>query len=400
MSEQVHEKFHDAAGAVDVPGLDPRALLTGAKRARRRFQTLRAGTAAAVLAAVATGTVLAWPPSGEDAQPARGDLPATSAALMAVALEHVDPEPDHFEALQLPEQEPGTLGGDARFDAGEGEDGNLLRVMAVPGQSEERCEVSTCDTVETDRGTVTIGWQELQPEEDPGIVFAVLQLEDQYLLAHQGGPGIMRDPRELDLPISVEDMVAIVSDPRFGLTTTQDALDSGANLSDFPRDGEEPPDPNLEVPNLVPWTPQGLALLVEDQVGNVRSAGRSAFREPAGPTGAARGTTAELADGRVVDLLLVEQPDGGSLACPVGWSCVQGNGVTHAWTEGSAAVFLDRGDFVVRAYVTAPGLEVDGVDDFDRVRLQSVVWLIGSPDFGPLLDAQIVHAGAGMPEWR
>ena len=43
------------------------------------------------------------------------------------------------------------------------------------------------------------------------------------------------DPRDLDLPIPVDHLLAIATDPRVDLTTSQAALDAGAGL-DFWRD--------------------------------------------------------------------------------------------------------------------------------------------------------------------
>ena len=87
---------------------------------------------------------------------------------------------------------------------------------------------------------VTLAWQEEEPEEDPGVV---------YLFADQGRrhggastsppPRSPRDPREVDLPVSVEAMVELAQDPRVDLTTTQEAVDAGASL-DFWRGGADP----------------------------------------------------------------------------------------------------------------------------------------------------------------
>lgn len=59
------------------------------------------------------------------------------------------------------------------------------------------------------------------PEEDPGIVVITLQRDGEYESAHLSGPDITKDPRTLDLEAGVDDLVAVLSDPRFGLTTTK-----------------------------------------------------------------------------------------------------------------------------------------------------------------------------------
>ena len=61
-------------------------------------------------------------------------------------------------------------------------------------------------------------------------MFVVQQREDQYALAYQSSQPITADPRQLDLDISVDEMVAIVTDRRFGLTTTEETVRRGDDL--------------------------------------------------------------------------------------------------------------------------------------------------------------------------
>lgn len=159
-------------------------------------------------------------------------VPATDAALMAVALEHVDQEPDYFEVLYREDGRfpKGTLGGDLRFHAGGGDDGGLLRLIVAPGRQQDPCEFGECAEVTTDAGPVTLYWQLEVPEEDPGIVAVELRRKGMSLRVYQSGAKITEDPRELDLEISVDDMVAIVADPRFGLETTPEMVDAGEEL--------------------------------------------------------------------------------------------------------------------------------------------------------------------------
>lgn len=164
-------------------------------------------------------------------------VPATDASLVAVALQHVDVDEPRFDLLYRDDGRytDGTLGGDIRFDYDGESDGDLLRVLASPGEPElDPCELGAdCATQETDAGVVTIAWEEEVPEEDPGFVAVSLQRGSEYLRVLLAGPAITGDPTDLDLAVSVDDLVAIVTDPRFGLRTTQEMVEAGEAL-DFP----------------------------------------------------------------------------------------------------------------------------------------------------------------------
>ncbi len=105
-------------------------------------------------------------------------------------------------------------------------------MAAVPGSfDDQHCgDFYVCDGWKVDRGTLTLVWQLEVEEEDPGVVFAVLQRDGEFARVYESGPTITGDPRGLDLPVSVDEMVEIVEDPRFGLTTTTDAVAAGDHL--------------------------------------------------------------------------------------------------------------------------------------------------------------------------
>jgi hypothetical protein len=50
------------------------------------------------------------------------------------------------------------------------------------------------------------------------------------VFVYQAGPDVTGDPRELDLPISVDDMVALAEDPRVDVTTSAGAVAAGEDL--------------------------------------------------------------------------------------------------------------------------------------------------------------------------
>ena len=75
-----------------------------------------------------------------------------------------------------------------------------------------------CVDLEQDDGhRVVLAWQELEPEEDPGIVYVIDRRDGEDVIAGYSGISITDDPRDLDLGISVEEMTAIVTDGRLSL---------------------------------------------------------------------------------------------------------------------------------------------------------------------------------------
>jgi hypothetical protein len=75
-------------------------------------------------------------------------------------------------------------------------------------------------------------WEAHTPEEDPGVVYVQVAKGDTDVVLFYAGPDITGDPRDLDMPISVEDMLAIAADPRVDVTTSAEAVKAG-NTVDF-----------------------------------------------------------------------------------------------------------------------------------------------------------------------
>lgn len=63
-------------------------------------------------------------------------------------------------------------------------------------------------------GRLLLGWQEEEPEEDPGVVYVIDRRDGEDVVARYTGAVVTGDPRDLDLGISLEEMVAVVSDSR------------------------------------------------------------------------------------------------------------------------------------------------------------------------------------------
>ncbi len=87
-----------------------------------------------------------------------------------------------------------------------------------------------CVQQEYDGREVTIAWQELEPEEDPGILYVIDRREGEDVAVQLSGPSIDGDPRDLDLGIGLGELAAVATDPRLGLTTTQEVVDEGAEV--------------------------------------------------------------------------------------------------------------------------------------------------------------------------
>lgn len=73
-------------------------------------------------------------------------------------------------------------------------------------------------------------WEELEPEEDPGLVHLAMSMAGTDVLFYQSGPSIDTDPRGVDLVVSVHTMMQIADDPRVDLTTSKAAVEAGDRL--------------------------------------------------------------------------------------------------------------------------------------------------------------------------
>ena len=131
----------------------------------------------------------------------------------------------------------GTLGGSGTFVAGPGSQNAAIGVgLSGPGQGMDNtmsdCGAKTNEylagCVETDQGMLM--WEDVAPESDPGVVYVLVNKGDTTALLFYAGPTITGDPRELDMPISTDDLFAIANDPRVDLTTSQEAVDAGSDL--------------------------------------------------------------------------------------------------------------------------------------------------------------------------
>ncbi|GAA4364403.1 chitosanase [Nocardioides caricicola] len=161
----------------------------------------------------------------------------TPQALAYVAAEHVGtPElattatADWFDGF-----DDDAVGADLRYGRTETDYGDSVTVtigtLARPDLTDcDRTEglySQGCD--ETSRGTLR--WNLNDPQEDPGGIFVLVPASDgQTVMVTSHGPRLTTDPREADLPVSVDTAFDIAHDDRVDGTTAQDVVDAGADL--------------------------------------------------------------------------------------------------------------------------------------------------------------------------
>ncbi|KQY57375.1 hypothetical protein ASD66_16695 [Nocardioides sp. Root151] len=227
---------------------------------------------------------------------------ATPEALAAVALEHTGIEPTLVEGST----EDGDIGASIEFDNGHQRLG--VGVKEDPGSGDEPCDDrGTCTTISTDAGDVQLYWEDEEPEEDPGLVIVTFASDEGVNVAYYAGDSITADPRDLDLGVDVDDMVAIVTDERFGTTTTTELTEV-----DVPGWAEEPTE----------RTPQTIAhhLTTVHQTQHRMAA----FEVDAGEYGEGSiGATVELEDGITITGYYVPDAERAKV-CPSGWTCTPG----------------------------------------------------------------------------
>lgn len=180
-------------------------------------------------------------------------VPITDRAIAAIGLEHLPAGTKHRRSMDRGNQYLDAMG--AELDYGE----VSVRVMVEPADPvrEDPCDVSIeCIELKADDGTpMTLGWQALEPEEDPGVVWVWLRRgDDEIRVSVSGSEVTEEDPREQDLGVPAEDLIAAAGDPLLRLRTSPEAVAAGKELDDW--EGGEP-DP--EARDIVPSTDRALA---------------------------------------------------------------------------------------------------------------------------------------------
>lgn len=232
--------------------------------------------------------------SGETSGAEPADVPLTQRGMAAIALDYLPSDYSHVGASYIDRRHPvGFRGADFRYHADGEDDGDLLAVEAWPTRKPQDCgDDARCVALGDDDGDpVYLNWAVVEPEEDPGLVAVWVNHPGVTMLALYAGPDITRDPRTMDLPISVEAMRALVTDDRLRLMTTQEVVDAGRSV---PRWRGSQPDPYSY--QRLPQTDVGQAYALPvawGSLGRWADARRSPVRHRFGP---------DAVGGRVVHL--------------------------------------------------------------------------------------------------
>ncbi len=313
------------------------------------MQLVSVPRALAVLKLVGLGLGVGLTGCGDDGPPAgTGPGPLTSRAVAAVMLDHLPDDTRSRSATYVDEYSPpGLVGADLRYAAGEGDDGDLVRLTVSREQGPKPCAADEARCADLGDGAV-LRWDELVEEEDPGYVAVQARYDGQLVSALVSGPAISADPRELDLEPSVETLVELVGDPRLRLSASAGTLAAGRALADW--DGGEVDPASLEkvanddvtvVTGWIwgygdAWRYVGPSPLTS-KLGEGAIGGRIEVTGDLGP----------LAKGGIVDALAAPQPpawlDGD---CLEGYRCETRQGLTLVWRPAAGD---DPGDaFVLR----------------------------------------------------
>jgi hypothetical protein len=163
---------------------------------------------AAVLAVAGCGT-----PDAEEA------VELTPDGFAEVVADHVDRTWSEGETWDVMTRELGVESPGASFRGG---DGDFLAVAVTPDTDNQfvctdESFFDECVDLTHDGHELVLAWQELEPEEDPGVVYVIERRDDEAVLARYSGASITGDPRELDLGVTVDQMADIVTDGRLTL---------------------------------------------------------------------------------------------------------------------------------------------------------------------------------------
>ncbi len=317
----------------------------------------------------------------------------------------------------------GRLGEDAvgvrlRFRPSEGYDGELVQLFvapwASPGMREYRdasfCAAAAVDCAEMQ--DATLRWETGEPEEDPGSVIVLHRSGPTAVVALYAGPMVTGDPRELDLPVAVDELVELVTDPRVAPTTTAEALEHGARFEvydDPATPGRDLPDPDL----TDPATPATLALLTQDHTAWAAAAGHPDPEATPPEIGITLQFPSqggwEATSLRVAVRPVQREPAEAGLRREAG--CAESDGCAYsgealvAWTladgddPGAVTVVRWRAGVLVHASWTGHPVAGDprGLDG--PVLVEEIVALADDPGLGIGASGDLTQRAEDMPDW-
>lgn len=303
---------------------------------------------AVVVLALVVGAAWFWWSRSADTSPA----PATKKSIAALTVDVLDISPSSYDVNPYYDV-PAPLGLEIRWHPDEGDSHRLLPVvedLADADPSRLRCSrYYDCANWDSEVGKYRLSWQLELPESDPGILTLSLQTpEDEFRRITYSGESILGDPREQeDLPISIEEFAALLADPRFSATTTQDLVD--ADLAKWPEDEHAGDAVTTTGAEVAQWA-------FQDGVRRPTLGARPADLAGFGPD--AVGVAFRSPD-RVTTLIVLAKDDPHVPTCEVGWHCRTRRGVTTGWRDGEAIVIRESDYAAVVGSVRS--VEIDGL---------------------------------------
>lgn len=288
------------------------------------------------------------------ARPDTSPAPATKQALAAVAVDVFDIDPSSYDANpRFDVAEP--LGVVVRWHPDGSTDAHRLHLLVEPDAGGPWCpETRTCDSWETADGEFRLTWQLETPESDPGMLDVSFTSDGEKRSVSDAGREITGNPREQeDLPISVDELAGLLTDPRFSATTTQEMVDT--ELDKWPEDAE--------LGDPAATTPAVVAQWMRVNIGDPPEAGPADI--------SAYGADAVGAEFRFRDrtttAVIVPHGSDDAPTCEPGWSCSKpkeqqdGSTVTTGWQPSEVRIFIAYDDRTVVATVVS-----DRIDKFPK----------------------------------
>lgn len=344
---------------------------------------IRAALAAVVVTGIGSVGLTTYPASAAD------PVPLTQRAVAAVMLDHAPTDTTDRGPLFIDKHDPvGTTGADLRYH-GDGEyDGDLLRGWVAPtGTVALTCQSRPHCVEQTTAGGehYLVSWGKAVPEEDPGFVFVASGHGGDYTGVVYAGPAVTANPITHPLEIPVPTIVAIATDPRLRLLTTQDVIDAGAAVTGWAGGDLDP-----YAYRRVPQTDLGQVAALVTRRGELAAWSNprvSPLKDDVGP-GAVGGRVDRVGvaaiDPSVVDVLAAPQPPAWLTDDP----CTTGRFARHCleYVTGKGPLFLmwrpdsptRRGTVWVvherRSQTVAIRLRGDGVPAAADVLRQRIGW--------------------------
>jgi hypothetical protein len=340
---------------------------------------------------------------------------ATPEALVAVGLSHVADEPTDIQFYRRTDEidDQGAkspyIGGIVGFEGA----ALSLQVQKLSPELPTCDDGSECHRV----GSATLTWS-VSGEDVPGYVTVYVDADGERRSAGLEDGAITKDPRNIDLPVDVDELASIVTDPAFALRTRQGAVTAGKALPALAKRLEaEKRERAKERRAARPpsTTPRSLAAQVADILtmaapDNPVVAGRPArFSEPDEQVADGWGIELTLRDGVRVHVSLVPAIGPGVNGCRPSLTCWTADGRRLLGRPGLAGTFRSNRETAtsVHVWVEGPTVAPTSKDYFvavtgDETPAQSVVQatFVIAETVGPTTQRRWIEAGKKLDWFR